>query len=327
MDQLSMLRAFVAAAQHRSFSQAAASLGVTTGSISKAVAKLEASLQMRVLHRTTRSVTLTEAAEPYFLSCCRLLEELDEATRRVTREREVDSGGLRLVVHPMFVNGTFSSFIARYHALAPNVNLMVTVQDGAVNLYDGQVDMVIGPAGLVGQSAVIRRTLSASARILVASPAYLCRSGTPAHVSGLARHFLLVDPQSREKGTHSIELMWEGRRVAVQPTLSMDGNEAVLRMAALSGTGIAMLPEDAVREDIASGRLLAVLPGCSTSASMTDVEMFLFYAHREMLPARFRTFIDFCVEFFRSESSLQQLDAVPAQTDDTSDGICALETA
>ena len=77
MDQLYMLRAFVAAARHRSFSKAAASLGVSTSSVSKAIAKLETSIQTRVLHRTTRSVTLTEAAQPYYLSCCRLLEELD----------------------------------------------------------------------------------------------------------------------------------------------------------------------------------------------------------------------------------------------------------
>ena len=95
MDQLYMLRAFVSAAQHQSFSKAATSLGVTTGSISKAIAKLEASIQTRVLHRTTRSVTLTEEAQSYYLSCCRLLEELDEANRRIMREREVDSGKLR----------------------------------------------------------------------------------------------------------------------------------------------------------------------------------------------------------------------------------------
>src|ERR1700722_18374391 len=107
MDQLYMLRAFVAAAQNRSFSKAALSLGVTTGSISKTIARLEATIQTRVLHRTTRSVTLTEEAQPYYLSCCRIIDELDEANRRITQEREVDSGRLRLVVHPMLLSATF----------------------------------------------------------------------------------------------------------------------------------------------------------------------------------------------------------------------------
>ena len=87
MDQLYMLRAFVAVARYQSFSKAAESLNVTTGSVSKAIARLEGCIQTRVLLRTTRSVSLTEAAQPYYLSCCRLLEELDEANRRMRERR------------------------------------------------------------------------------------------------------------------------------------------------------------------------------------------------------------------------------------------------
>jgi DNA-binding transcriptional LysR family regulator len=300
MDQLYMLRAFVSATQHRSFSKAAASLGVTTGSISKAIAKLEASIQTRVLHRTTRLVTLTEAAQPYYLSCCRLLEELDEANRRITQEREVESGRLRLVVHPMLVSETISRLVSRYRAIAPNVNLMVSVQEGAINLYDGHYDMAILPPNLVEQSAVIRRSLSRCSRILAASPNYLNQRGTPHRATDLSDHFLLLDPQSRQKASNFIELVHEGQRVSILPMSSMDGNEVLLRAAALTGTGIATLPEAMIREDIAMGRLLHVLPGCSTVDS--EVEICLFYSHRKLLPVRFRTFVDFCTEFFRADS-------------------------
>jgi DNA-binding transcriptional LysR family regulator len=306
MDQFYMLRAFVAATQYRSFSKAAASLGVTTGSISKAIAKLEASIQTRVLHRTTRSVTLTEAAQPYYLSCCRLLEELDEANRRIAQEREVDSGRLRLVVHPMLVSETFSRFVSSYHAIAPNVNLMVSVQEGAVNLYDGLYDLAILPPDLVEQSAVVRRTLSKSSRVMVASPGYLDRYGTPTQAADLSGHFLLLDRQSRQKGTNFIELLEDGRRVSVLPMSSMDGNDVLLRAAALTGTGIAALPEAMIREDIAMGHLIQVLPDCSTSNG--GVEICLFYSHRKLLPVRFRTFVDFCTEFFRLNGSTQAAD-------------------
>lgn len=297
MDQLYMLRAFVAATQYRSFSKAAASLGVTTGSISKAIAKLEASIQTRVLHRTTRTVTLTEAAQSYYLSCCRLLEELDEANRRIAQEREVDSGRLRLVVHPMLVSETFSRLVSSYHAIAPNVNLMVSVQEGPVNLYDGHFDIAILPPHLVEQSAVIRRTLSKSSKVMVAAPGYLDKYGIPGGAAELSGHFLLLDPQLRQKGTNFIELLEDGRRVSVLPMSSMDGNEVLLRAAALTGTGIAALPEAMIRDDIAMGHLVQVLPECATSDS--GVEICLFYSHRELLPARFRTFVDFCTEFFR----------------------------
>jgi DNA-binding transcriptional LysR family regulator len=273
---------------------------VTTGSISKAIAKLEAAIQTRVLHRTTRSVTLTEEAQAYYLSCCRLLAELDEANRRITQEKEVDSGKLRLVVHPSLVNGTFLSLLSNYHAIAPNVNLTVSVQENVINLYDGRYDVAIVPPHLVEQSAVIRRTLSKTSNVLVASPAYLAKYGIPAHAEELSRHFLLIDPRLRQQDTNFIDLFENGRPVRVLPMASMDGNEALLRAAALTGTGIAALPEAMIHKEVAQGHLLQVLPGCSTSES--DVEICLFYSHRELLPARFRTFVDFCTTFFRDEN-------------------------
>ncbi|MGE8166285.1 LysR family transcriptional regulator [Paraburkholderia sp. NPDC080076] len=298
MDQLYMLRAFVAVAQHRSFSKAAASLGVTTGSISKAIAKLEESIQTLILHRTTRSVSVTDAAQSYYLSCCRLLDELDEANRRIAQEREIDSGRLRLVVHPMLVNKTFSRLLSDYQAIAPNVNLMVSVREEAVNLYDGHFDMAILPPHLVEQSGVIRRTLSRSRHIFVAAPGYLERCGTPEAASDLASHFLLLDPASKQKGTNFIDLLETGKRMSVLPMSSMDGNEVLLRAAALTGTGIATISEAMVREDIAAGHLTHILPQCSTSES--GAEVCLFYSHRELLPVRLRTFVDFCIDFFRS---------------------------
>jgi DNA-binding transcriptional LysR family regulator len=108
----------------------------------------------------------------------------------------------------------------------------------------------------------------------------------------------LLDPAWRQKGTNFIELLENGKRVSVLPMSSMDGNEVLLRAAALTGMGIATLPEAMVREDIAAGHLTHILPQCSTSES--GFEICLFYSHRELLPVRLRTFVDFCTEFFRS---------------------------
>jgi DNA-binding transcriptional LysR family regulator len=313
MDQLYMLRAFVAAARYQSFSKAAESLNVTTGSVSKAIAKLEGCIQTRVLLRTTRSVSLTEAAQPYYLSCCRLLEELDEANRRIARSREVDSGKLRLIVHPMLMSETFSRLVRGYRAVAPNVSLIVSVQEGAANLYDGRFDMAILPPHLVEQSAVIRRTLSKSMRIFVAAPNYLEQYGIPRTAADLSHHFLLLDADSRKKGADAIELIENETPVSVSPMSSMDGNEILLRAAALMGTGIAVLPETMVREDIDAGRLTPILPQCAPADS--KVEMCLFYSHRELLPARLRTFVDYCTQFFRSSARYAANDQVisPAQ--------------
>jgi DNA-binding transcriptional LysR family regulator len=311
MDQLYMLRAFVAAARYQSFSKAAESLNVTTGSVSKAIAKLEECIQTRVLLRTTRSVSLTEAAQSYYLSCCRLLEELDEANRRITRAREVDSGKLRLIVHPMLMSETFSRLVRGYHAIAPNVSLIVSVQEGAANLYDGRFDMAILPPHLVEQTAVIRRTLSKSPRIFVAAPAYLEQYGVPQVAAELSHHFLLLHTDSRKKGVDVVDLLESGTRVSVSPKSSMDGNEILLRAAVLMATGIAALPETMVRGDIEAGRLTHILPLCTTSDS--KAEICLFYSHRELLPVRLRTFIDYCTQFFRSSARYDAIDAGTAK--------------
>ncbi|MCP3706339.1 LysR family transcriptional regulator [Paraburkholderia sp. CNPSo 3274] len=298
MDQLYMLRAFVAAARYQSFSKAAESLNVTTGSVSKAIARLEECVQTRVLLRTTRSVSLTDAAQSYYLICCRLLEELDEANRRIAMEHEVNGGKLRLVVHPMLVSGTFSQLVRRYRAIAPHVSLVVSVQDHATNLFDGRFDIAILPPNLVEQSTVIRRTLSRSPRILVAAPGYLEQYGAPESAAKLTNHFLLIDPETRKKNADFIDLREGGRKVSITPMSSMEGNEVVLRAAALNGTGIATLPETMVREDIDMGYLMHVLPECTASDS--SVEICLFYSHRELIPARLRMFVDFCTEFYRA---------------------------
>jgi DNA-binding transcriptional LysR family regulator len=107
-----------------------------------------------------------------------------------------------------------------------------------------------------------------------------------------------VDPELRKKSADFIELHEAGRKVSVAPMSSMDGNEVLLRAAALTGTGIATLPETMVREDIDMGHLVHILPECTTSEN--DVEICLFYSHRELIPARLRTFVDFCAEFFRT---------------------------
>jgi len=319
MDQLYMLRAFVAAARYQSFSKAAISLNVTTGSVSKAIAKLEGCIQTRLLLRTTRSVSLTEAAQPYYQSCCRLLEELDEANRRITRAREVESGTLRLVVHPMLMSDTFSRLVHGYLVIAPNVNLIVSVQDGAANLYDGRCDMAILPPYLVEQSAVIRRTLARSQRIFVAAPAYLQHYGVPIAGADLTHHFVLLATNSRNRSLDAVALIESGRAITVSPMSSMDGNEILLRSAALMGIGIAALPDTMVREDIDAGRLTHILPLCTTSDN--EDEICLFYCHRELLPVRLRTFVDYCIQFFRSSTlcDAQDAKAVTSENGDRAD--------
>jgi DNA-binding transcriptional LysR family regulator len=297
MDQLHMLRAFVAAAQYRSFSKAADALGVSCGAVSKAIARLEQHTHTRLLHRTTRSVVLTEEAQYYYCSCRRLLEELDEANHQITRGGERTGGRLRLVVHSMLIGDAFAQLVSSFSAAHPGVNVVVSLHDSLVDMFDGQYDMALVPHNHVEQSAAIRRTLARSKKIFVAAPEYLSRHGSPVEAADLRKHVLLLDPKLRQKGTDYVTVVEDGRLVNVAPSSSLDGSEAMLRSAVLAGHGIAMLPEVMVRDDLARGRLTHVLPACSTAEHET--ELCLFYTNRAYLPVRFRSFIDFCIDFFR----------------------------
>ena len=301
MDQFFKFRAFVLVAEKQSFSKAADALGVTTGAVSRTILKLEEEVHIRLIHRTTRSVALTDEAKSYYETCCRMLEEMDEANRRITQAREGECGKLNLVVHPALAGLMFARFVGSYRDLAPKVNLNVRVQNSVCNLNDGRFDVAILPSRLVEQPTVIRRDLLTSPAALVASPEYLDRCGAPARASALETRFLLLSQDGSRSESRAIEMLEDRKRVKVVATSRMNGDELHVRASALDGVGIAVLPQAMVRDDIQSGSLVHVLPSCMVLSN--EIELCLFYAHRELLSARLRTFVNFCMEFFRAESA------------------------
>jgi DNA-binding transcriptional LysR family regulator len=296
MDQLTTLRAFVTTARLQSFNKAARTLGVSCCAVSRAIADLEARVQTRLLYRTTRTVTLTEDARNYFHSCVRLLDELDEAHRRITHERCTNAGELRVVVHPMLAPEMLSRLIGEYRATAPDVRLVVNVSDCPVNLLDGTFDMGILPPDLVDQASVIRRTLTLSQRVLVASPAYLAASSPLDSIDDLEYHAILMNGDRRDRGDGAFEMFHCGRRLAVRASTVIEGSDLVLRTYALEGMGIASIPEETVAADLAGGQLQRVLS--NDGFDYSAVELCLFYPEREFTSARCRSLIELCVRLF-----------------------------
>jgi DNA-binding transcriptional LysR family regulator len=128
-------------------------------------------------------------------------------------------------------------------------NLMVSVRQEAVNLSNGEYDMAIVARHLVEQAAIIHRTLWKSPRVLADSPGYLRKHGTPQRAPTCRGMRCCSTPGLRQYGTHFIEFLEHGRPVSVLPMSSIDGDEVLVRAAALAGTGIAVLPEATIRED------------------------------------------------------------------------------
>ncbi len=299
MDQLTMLRTFVTVVRRRSFSKAARDLGVSVGSVSRAISELESRVQTRLLHRTTRVVALTEDAKTYFLSCAQLLDELDEANRTITDKRWGRTGEIRLVAHSMTVPDMLPRLIEAHRIDTPDVRLRIIINDGTVNLLEGRFDMAILPPDMVDQGSVIRRTLICSRRILVASPSYLAVAPSIRSAADLAAQSLLLSVDHHEHSNRMLEMKEGDRRVAIPANALIEGDDMSLRACALAGLGIARVPEETVSTDLAAGRLQRVLPHCE----LTDdgVELCLFYPDREFISARCRALVDLCVSLFRRD--------------------------
>jgi DNA-binding transcriptional LysR family regulator len=202
-----------AAALYRSFSKAADGFGVSCGVVSKATARLGRHISTRLLYWITRSVMLTDVAQHYYCSYRRLLEELDEVNREITRDRELAGGRLRIVAHSMLIGAPFARPVWSFSDACPGVNLAVSFRrDDTIDLFDGQYDIALVPHDHVAQSTAIRRTLTKSKKIFVAARAYLASRAAPNHCADLSGHEVLLDPLLRQRGTDLIAII-EGRRL------------------------------------------------------------------------------------------------------------------
>ncbi|CDY76204.1 Transcriptional regulator, LysR family [Caballeronia glathei] len=312
MDQLTTLRVFVTVGKLQSFTRAADVLGMPRSALSRAIVELEERLRVRLLHRTTRRVELTDAAREYFSACSRILEQIEVAHRDIMQDSLVATGTLRLVVDPVVVSSTLPRLIAGYHERAPHVRVDFTVSDRSTNFLDGRYDIGILQPELVGDVSAISRPLASAGLALVATPAYLRRRGVPHSPRDLASHTLLKAIESETRGPAKLHMREGTNTIEVPFDPSITGNGLVIRASALSGLGIALLPESAVAAELADGSLIRVLDQYPLEEASVDLA--LFYLHRSHLAARSRIFVDFCVEFFRREARVDAWSGSPVGT-------------
>ena len=200
MDQLAALRAFVAVAEAQSFSSAARALRIAKSAVSRQVSDLESDLGARLLHRTTRSLSLTEAGRAYFERATRILADLDDANRAVGELQAAPRGRLRISAPMSFgflhLMPALSDFMARY----PDVVVDLAMNDRFVDLVDEGFDVAIRIATLP-DSSLIARQLAPARRVICASPNYLSTHGAPRSPNDLKTHACLCNsnlPSARE---------------------------------------------------------------------------------------------------------------------------------
>jgi DNA-binding transcriptional LysR family regulator len=287
--QFAQLTAFVAVAEQRSFTRAAEQLGLSTPSLSQAIRALEESFGVRLLNRTTRSVSLTDAGEELLSHLNPVLEGVDNAIDAVNAYRDSPAGRIRLTVHPLAGATVLAPLVARFAAAYPSIELEVSVDLACRDLVGGHFDAGIHLGSSVAQD-MIAVPIGGKLRVLtVASPAYLARHKAPKTPADLGRHNCVSYRWDKDVANNwSFMQNGEHMEVTVGGTLTVNDHDLALR-SALDGIGIAQLPEASVASHIGEGRLEPVLVDWSPNWA----GFFLFYPSRRHVPVKLRALVDF----------------------------------
>jgi DNA-binding transcriptional LysR family regulator len=293
MDKLTSMLVFSKVAKAGSFASAAKELGLSRAMATKHVMQLENSLGIRLLNRTTRNLSLTEVGVVYLERCLQILDEMEEMEIAVTRLQTEPRGTLKVNATPFFGAYHLAPAIAAYTETYPDVNVELVLQAGYVDLIEEGFDLAIHLDEL-RDSSLIARKLGSSQRVVCGAPQYFAKRGFPKTPEDLRKHNCLVNSSlpPRDQWQFSVP---GGETTLIKVTGSMQANVAdALRMAALNGLGLVLLPTYMVGQDIRKNRLQAVLTDYVPAA----LEVHAVYPHRKHLSAKVRTFVDFLHERF-----------------------------
>jgi DNA-binding transcriptional LysR family regulator len=288
--EFSELTAFMAVAEHRSFTKAAGDLGISTSTLSGTIKALEERLGVRLLNRTTRSVAPTQAGDQLLEQLGPALESVGVALDSLDIFRETSRGRLRLNVGRVAAMTVIAPLFARFVEEHPDIHLEVAVDDSRRDIVSGHFDAGIRFGELVDQDMIAVRISDKLKLVTVAAPAYLQRRGHPEMPKDLLGHSCIRVRLPWDGAIHKWQFNNGGQRheVAVAGPLTVNDADLAVR-AAVDGVGIAYLPEDCVVPQLNAGRLVRLLEDWSPSLS----GFFLYYPSRRQVPPPLKAFVDF----------------------------------
>ncbi|RDE08503.1 LysR family transcriptional regulator [Pelagibacterium lacus] len=294
MDRLESDKMFVAVMETGSFTAAAARLGTSSGQASKLVSRLESELGVRLLSRTTRAVSPTEAGQAYFDRLRPLLEEFDNLDAAIRDASHSPRGKLRLTAPLSFGTTELAAALNAFAAEFDEIELDVSFSDRLVNLVDEGFDMAVR-VGMPNDSSVIARKLYNVRIMVVGAPAYLDRRGEPSSPDDLSRFDCIIDTNFKDPSRWPFRTaQGEPMAVPVEGRIRYSNAEAC-RMAAEAGLGLACLPDFIAAEALRAGRLRRVLEAFDPE----PYPVHALYPHSRHLAAKVRVLVDFLIARYR----------------------------
>jgi DNA-binding transcriptional LysR family regulator len=286
---LSLLDSFVAVARQRSFRQAAKERGVSASTLSEAMRRLEEQLGVRLMNRTTRSVTLTEAGRRLFDRLVPALSEVGEALDEINHFRDTPKGTLRLNVPTPVARGALAPLLPDFLAAYPELTVEVHIDERFVDVVEGGFDAGARYGESLAQDMIAVPLCPPQRYGVYASPVYLARRGTPCMPEDLLEHRCIC-----HRFASGAVLPWEfekdGRTLRIEPRGPLISNSVDVEMrAAIDGIGVAMNFADFAAPMVADGRLVSLLEDWLPPFEGP----FLYYPSRRHMPAPLRAFVDF----------------------------------
>jgi len=283
---------FVAVVNSGSFKVAAESLGPSTSYVSKEVSRLEKRLGSRLLNRTTRTISLTDAGKAYYERCQQIVIDAENASRSVSRLQDEPRGLLRVNAPTSYGSRHLLEHLSEFLHRYPEVNLEIEFNDRRIDVVAEGYDVVIR-VGHISDSNLVARAFTKSRNVVIAAPEYLRRYGTPEHVSDLHQHHCIT--YSLASNPLNWEFRKNGEPVQVKVSARAQCNNAEIMVAlTCDGIGITCMPFFNCEREVDEGRLKIILD----DYDLPEYGVYAVYPHRQYLTAKVRVFVDYLVECF-----------------------------
>lgn len=288
-DNVNDLLSFMVVARERSFTRAAAQLGVSQSALSHAMRNLEARLDVRLLTRTTRSVAPTEAGERLFQRLSPHLTEIEHELSALRDTRERPAGNIRLTAGEHATSAILWPALKPFMLQYPDINIEITVDNGLTDIVDGRFDAGVRLGEQVAKDMIAVRIAPDMRMAVIGSPEYLQRFGTPQTPYELERHRCINMRLPTRGGIYTWEFERDGQEVRVRVEGQITLNSLPQRIdAAESGLGLAYVPDDCVQQALAAGHLVRVLEDWTPSFAGYH----LYYPSRRQHTTAFALLVD-----------------------------------
>lgn len=285
------MQVFVQIAERGSLTEAGQALDMSRAMVSRNLESLEGWLGVRLLHRTTRRVSLTDAGAEALQRCRQVLALTDEVKAVSGARHAAPSGRLRIATATSFGQACLADVVARFLAKYPQVEIELLAQERTVNLVEDRIDLAVRIGNQLDESLIARR-LGECRSVLCASPAYVAAAGVPSEPESLGAHRCITHAYV---GRNELRLRQNGQVIKVPFRGVLQTNESTIaRSAALSGAGIALLPTYLVSADLRENRLVRVLPDYEPET----LGIHAVYLSRQHQPPLLRLMLDHLASYF-----------------------------